>query len=142
MVDTEPSRPPLRAEDLPAQPPSVDDAQTLTELLGDFELGRFAMSFDGYEHFGDRWGEILTARREEFEDAGTLPRDVDALRALLFLTFRQERFVELDDGVTFHDADGNLTHAAQPELITDARREHERFKHALLAKLRELVAAS
>lgn len=140
MVDIEPSRPPLSADELPAQPAPVDEARTLSELTGGDELIRFAMSFDGYEHFGDRWGEILAARREEWEEAGTLPRDVDALRALLFLTFRQERFVELDDGVTFHDEDGNVSHAAQPELITDARREQERFKHALLAKLRELVA--
>ncbi len=140
MVDTEPSRPPLRAEELPPQPPSVDDAQTLSELIGGEELIRFAMSFDGYEQFGDHWGEILAARREEWQEAGTLPRDVDALRGLLFLTFRQERFVELDDGVTIRDADDHVTHAAQPELITDARREHERFKHALLGKIRELVA--
>ncbi|MBJ7470008.1 MAG: hypothetical protein JHD16_01845 [Solirubrobacteraceae bacterium] len=139
MVDTEQSHPPLRAEDLPAQPPSVDEAQTLSELLRGDDLGRFAMTFDGYAHFGERWGEVLAARREEWEEARTLPRDASALRALLFLTFRQERFLELDDAVTVRDADGNVTHAAAPELITDARREHERFKHALLAKLRELA---
>lgn len=141
MVDTEQQHPRLRAEDLPAQPVPVDEARTLGELIGNGDLARFAHTFDGYEHFGERWGAILTARHEEWLEAGTLPRDVDALRGLLFLTFRQERFVELDDAVTIRDADDRVVHAAQPDLITDARREHERFKHALLAKLRELVTA-
>lgn len=131
----------LRLDDLPPQPAPVDDAQTLGELIGGTDLVRFAHSFDGYEQFGERWGEVLTARREEWEERGTLPRDVDALRGLLYLTFRQERFVELDDAVTIRDADDHVIHAAEPDRITDARREHERFKHAILAKLRELVDA-
>lgn len=130
--------PPLRTEALPEQPPSVDEATTLSALLGN-ELPRFAMTFDGYAFYGERWAEIMHARREEWERGGTLPRDVDALRALLFLAFRQERFLELDDATTIRDADDNVTHEAQPEHITEARREHERFKHAILARMRELV---
>lgn len=130
---------PFTLEDLPAQPAPVDEAATLRELLDD-DLARFAMTYDGYAHYGDHATTTLSARREEWERAGTLPRDVDALRGLLFLAYRSERFVELDDAVTITDAGGNVTHAAEPDRITDARREQERFKHALLARIRELIA--
>jgi hypothetical protein len=129
---------PFALEDLPPQPAPADAATRLSELLGN-DLARFAMTFDGYEHFGDHWPEIYAARREEFDAAGTLPRDVDALRGLLFLAFRSERFTELDDSATITDVDGNVVHAAEPERITDARRDLERFKHALLARMRTLI---
>ena len=137
----ESASPPLRAVDVPAPPAGADDATTLGQLLGDGELARFAMTFDGYAHFGEHWAEVLAAREEEWREARTLPRDVDALRGLLFLAFRQERFLELDDAVTIRDDEGVVTHEAQPDLITPARREHEAFKHAILAKLRELLAS-
>lgn len=129
----------FRLEDLPPQPPSVDEARTRAELDGDGSLVRFALSFDGYAHLGDRWPEILEARVEEWREERKLPRDLDTLRALLFLTFSQERLIVLDDTLMVRDDDGALLHAPDVEQITDARREHERFKHALLAKIRELV---
>lgn len=130
---------PFTLEDLPQQPAPVDEATTLGDLLDD-DLARFAMTYDGYAHYGDHATTTLSARREEWEREGTLPRDIDALRGLLFLAFRSERFVELDDAFTVTDEDGTVVHAADPHLITDDRREHERFKHALLARIRELVA--
>lgn len=129
----------LRPQDLPPQPPPVDEARTRTTLDGDGSLVRFAMSFDGYAHLGDRWPEILTARLEEWREERTLPRDLDTLRALLFLTFSQERFIELDDTLTVRDTEGAVLHGPSLDQITDARREHERFKHALLTKIREIV---
>lgn len=129
----------LTLEDLPPQPSSVDTFATLGELLGDDALARFAMTFAGYEYYGEHATEVLSARREEWEREGTLPRDVDALRGLLFLAFRHERFVELDDAFTVTSSDGDVLHTPDPQRITEARREHERFKHALLARIRALV---
>ncbi|MDQ8045039.1 MAG: hypothetical protein REI11_10565 [Patulibacter sp.] len=129
----------LTLEDLPLQPTPVDEAATLSELLASDELARFSMTFDGYEFYGEHSTAVLVARREEWEREGTLPRDVDAVRGLLFLAFRHERFVELDDGFTITDAVGEVVHRPDPERITHARREHERFKHALLERIRELL---
>lgn len=129
---------PLDPATIPPQPPSVDDATTLAELL-DNDLPRFALSFDGYEHFGDHWLETLGARNEEWAENGTLPRDLAAVRGLLSLTFREERFLELDGTHSVVDADGTVEHEADQHAITDARRQHERFKHALLARIRQLA---
>jgi hypothetical protein len=125
---------------IPAQPPLADEATSLAALL-DNDLAPFAMTFDGFEHFGEHWAETLQARVEEFEDRGTLPRDIAALRGLLSLAFREERFLELDGSHSVVDADGTVAHEVDPvDAITDARRAHERFKHALLARIRELAA--
>ncbi|MDO9353563.1 MAG: hypothetical protein Q7T55_07700 [Solirubrobacteraceae bacterium] len=125
---------------IPSQPPSVDEASSLASLL-DNDLARFAMTFDGVEQFGEHWPEALQARIEEWEDRATLPRDLDALRGLLSLAVREERFLELDGSHSVVDDDGTVVHEADPaDAITEARRAHERFKHALLARIRELAA--
>ena len=124
--------------DLASIPPQPAPAAAATHL-GDLEseaLTRFAMTFDGCAHFGERWKEILRARHEEWEEQGTLPRDVDALRGLLFLAFREEHLLMLD-GPGATPAEPGMD---QPGDITPERRAHEAFKHALLARVRELVA--
>ena len=73
------------------------------------------------------------------EHAGTLPADIDDLRACLFLEHRRERFVEHDDVFTVWDRDGNLVHEADPERVTPARRAQERYKRALLARIAALL---
>lgn len=131
---------PLDPSTIPPQPPPADEARTLSALLAN-DLPRFAMTFDGFEHFGEHWARTLQARTEEWQSTGALPRDLEALRGLLSLTFREERYLELDGAHSVIDADGTVAHEPDPaEVITDARRAHERFKHALLARIRELAS--
>lgn len=131
----------LRASALPVQPAPAAQATSLAALL-DHDLARFAMTFDGYAQFGERWSETLRARHEEWERDGTLPRDIGALRGLLSLTFREERFVELDAVGDASDAAAHGAGGVASDRITNERRQHEAFKHAILARLRELVDAA
>lgn len=45
----------------------------------------FAHTFNGYEHFGESWGERLNEARSNWEETGELPAEIDDLRACLFL---------------------------------------------------------
>ncbi len=103
------------------------------------EVAEFAHTFDGYRHFADRYEERMSVVRQRWEADGTLPDDLDDLRACLFLEHRRERFVELDEVFTIWDPDGTLVHEADPERITPARREQERYKRALLARIAVLL---
>lgn len=116
----------LAREDLPDRSDSI-------------QVAEFAHTFDGYRHFGDAYEERLTAIRRRWEQDGTLPDDIDDLRACLFLEHRRERFVELDDVFSVWDRDGNLIHEADPERVTPARREQERFKRALVGRIEVLL---
>ncbi len=55
------------------------------------ELIEFALSFDGYEYWGeesfDRWGQLQATYR----DGGPLPDTLEDLRACLFLEQRAHR---------------------------------------------------
>lgn len=64
--------------DVPASPADVD------------ELDRFALSFDGYAHWGDRCGALAESARAAFRADGTLPDSLDDLRACLF--YEQQRW--------------------------------------------------
>ena len=63
------------------------------------QVAEFAHTFDGYRHFGgtDAAIERMEAIRRTWEQDGTLPAEIDDLRACLFLEHRRERFVEHDD---------------------------------------------
>ena len=103
------------------------------------EVAEFAHTFDGYRHFGEAYEEGLGAVRGRWKSDGSLPEDIDALRACLFLERRRERFVELDDVFTVWDRDGNVKHEADPERVTPARREQERFKRAHVDRIGVLL---
>ena len=50
------------------------------------EVAEFAHTFDGYRHFGEGYEERLNAIRRRWKADGTLPDDLDDLRACLFLS--------------------------------------------------------
>ena len=50
----------------------------------------FALSYDGYAHYGDRCGEIANRAAGDYSTHGRLPDSVDVLRACLF--FEQRRW--------------------------------------------------
>ena len=99
------------------------------------KLAEFAHTFDGYRHFADRYEERMSAVRQRWETDGTLPDDLDDLRACLFLEHRRERFVELDDVFSIWDPDGTLVHEADPERITPERAAQDRYRSAVVARI-------
>ena len=102
-------------------------------------LSEFADSFDGYRHFGEHHIERANAIRSRWEDAGELPEDVDDLRACLFIEFRRERFLELDDVMTVTAPDGTIIHEPDPSTETAARSEHERYKRVLADRIADML---
>jgi hypothetical protein len=102
-------------------------------------LAEFAHTFDGYRHFGEGYEERMNAMRERWETEGTLPDDLDDLRACLFPEHRRERFVELDDVFTAWDPDGSLVHEADPERVTPERAAQDRYRSAVVARVAALL---
>ena len=101
-------------------------------------IATFAHTFDGYQHFGDDWGRLMNETRDRWAEDGSLPADIDHLRACLFLAHRRERFVDLDIvGLSEPDERGvrTILHGETP-----ASREHERYKHALIQRIAEILA--
>jgi hypothetical protein len=47
-------------------------------------VSEFALSFDGYAHWGERCGDRANRAAAEFHETGRVPTDVAALRACLF----------------------------------------------------------
>lgn len=62
----------LRAEDVPASAGDLD------------AVAAFALSFDGYAHWGERCGERSERAATAFHETGRVPSDIDSLRACLF----------------------------------------------------------
>ncbi len=56
----------------------------------------FALSFDGYAHWGDRCGSLATAAASAFHAVGTLPADLSDLRACLFYEHQRWRWLPQD----------------------------------------------
>ncbi|MBN2004324.1 MAG: hypothetical protein JXA21_13295 [Anaerolineae bacterium] len=56
------------------------------------DVGEFALSFDGYAHWGsfDRCAEIGNRGKQNYDDQGELPASLTELRTCLF--FEQRRF--------------------------------------------------
>ncbi len=48
------------------------------------DVETFALSFDGYAHWGDRCGSLAEAAASAFHAQGALPSDLSDLRACLF----------------------------------------------------------
>jgi hypothetical protein len=71
-METEIPNTDLTAADVPS---SVDDLEAVTE---------FALSFDGYAHWGERCGERANRAADGYHRAGEVPSDLSALRACLF----------------------------------------------------------
>lgn len=53
-------------------------------------LQSFALTFDGYAHWGDRCGPLAEAAATAFRTHGALPSDLSDLRACLF--YEQQRW--------------------------------------------------
>ena len=53
-------------------------------------ISRFALTFDGYTHFGDRCGKIANEALRQYKETGNLPESLDDLRTCLF--FEQRRW--------------------------------------------------
>jgi hypothetical protein len=62
------------------------------------EIGRFALSFNGYERWGSfgRCAEIGNRGLEGFRETGALPESLDELRTCLFFEQRRWRHFGLD----------------------------------------------
>jgi hypothetical protein len=62
------------------------------------EIGRFALSFDGYEWWGSfqRCAEVAERGLEVFRTTGTLPGSLTGLRTCLFFEQRRWRHFGLD----------------------------------------------
>lgn len=71
-METEIPNAELASRDVPA---SARDLDAVTA---------FALSFDGYAHWGERCGERAERAAAAFRDSMTLPSDLSALRACLF----------------------------------------------------------
>lgn len=56
------------------------------------ELEPFALSFDGYAHWGDRCGRNAEAAAMEFGENGNLPTKLSDLRACLFYEHQRWRW--------------------------------------------------
>jgi hypothetical protein len=52
----------------------------------------FALSFDGYAHWGDRCGPLAEAAAEAFRREGALPPELSDLRACLFYEHQRWRW--------------------------------------------------
>jgi hypothetical protein len=58
-----------------------------------------------------------------------------AAGACLFCEYRRERFVEHDDGFSVWDRDGALIHEADPNRVTSACAEQERYNRAVFDRI-------
>lgn len=73
----------------------------------------FALSFDGYAHWGDRCGPLAEAAARAFHEEGTLPDSTSDLRACLF--YEQQRW-------RWQDSDPDDASVAYLQAILDAIR--------------------
>lgn len=104
------------------------------------QIGEFAqLTFNGYAHFGEEWGERTNAIRERFFASGELPDDIDDLRGALFCEFRMDRFTWGDD-VTLSgpDESGVRYIVENPDFETSPT---QRYRRAVVARIRELLDA-
>ncbi len=62
------------------------------------EIGRFALSFNGYEHWGsfEKCAEIANRGRDAYRAEGSLPDSLTELRTCLFFEQRRWRHFGLD----------------------------------------------
>lgn len=62
------------------------------------EIGRFALSFNGYEHWGsfEKCAEIANRWRDAYRAEGSLPDSLTELRTCLFFEQRRWRHFGLD----------------------------------------------
>lgn len=119
-------RKPLTAADIPAE--GCD--------YGAIE--RFAHTFNGYAYFdGDDDPRRMEIGAQWMQD-GTLPADLDLLRAVLFKEFRIDRFTWGDDVILSEPDEEGVRHVLNnpdfEETVT------ARYRRALVRKIRELVA--
>jgi hypothetical protein len=115
----------LRMEDVPTPDADWD------------RIAEFAHTFDGYAHFGERWGERYNAVRQRWSETGELPDDIDDLRACLFVEFRADRFTYGDEVMLGEpDAEGVRCIVANPDFESSPT---QRYRRAIIARLRQLL---
>jgi hypothetical protein len=102
------------------------------------QIAEFAHAFDGYAHFGNDWGEHVSAVRERYFASGDLPHGLDDLRACLFCEFRMDRFTWGDDVMLSEpDAEGVRHIVDNPDFESSPTQQYRR---AIIACIRELLA--
>ena len=60
------------------------------------DMNAFAVSFDGYAHWGDRCAEFAEAAAAAFHDHGAVPASLSDLRACLFYEQQKWRWQDRD----------------------------------------------
>lgn len=103
------------------------------------EIAEFAMTFDGYGYFDGMDDPVRAAVGAQWMADGTLPDDVDLLRAILFVEFRIDRFTYGDE-VTLSepDAEGVRHVVNNPDFEESVT---ARYRRALVGRIMELAAA-
>jgi hypothetical protein len=93
-------------------------ADAIPDDPADPRFEAFALSFDGYAHWGDRCGPRAQAAAAAFRERGILPSTVSDLRACLF--YEQQRWRWTD-----HQPDDHAV--AYLQALLDALREAARL---------------
>jgi hypothetical protein len=83
-METEIPNAELASRDVPASARDLDGVTT------------FALSFDGYAHWGERCSDRSERASAAFRDNGRLPEDLSSLRACLFYEQGRLRWTEGD----------------------------------------------
>jgi ADP-ribosyl-[dinitrogen reductase] hydrolase len=120
-----------------ARPIAIED---VPDPDGDWSaITGFALTFDGYAHFGPDWPSPYNAAATRFAESGELPGDVDDLRAILFIGFRQDRF-SWDEATILRgpDADGVRYFDSDPDFDFETTFSR-RYRRAIVARIRELL---
>lgn len=101
------------------------------------DIAKFAMTFGGYGYFDGMDDPVRAAVGRQWMADGTLPDDIDLLRAILFVDFRIDRFTYGDE-VTLSEPDAEgvrhvLNNPDFEETLT------ARYRRALVGRVRELA---
>jgi ADP-ribosylglycohydrolase len=103
-------------------------------------ISEFAHTFNGYAHFGENWGERVSAVRDRYFETDALPDDIDDLRACLFCEFRMDRFTWGDDVTLSEPDDEGVRHIiGNPDFESSPT---QRYRRAVIARIRDLLAGA
>lgn len=101
------------------------------------DINTFAHTFDGYGYFDGADDPRRKEVGEQWLADGSLPDDLDLLRAILFVEFRIDRFTYGDDVIISEPDEEGVMHVLNnpnfEETVT------ARYRRALVAKIRELA---
>lgn len=81
------------------------------------EIDQFALTYNGYQHFGDDWGARLRRIRDTYDRNSALPQDLGDLRACLFLEQRREHFVWFGSDFRAKEAATKYARIPKPRIV-------------------------